>query len=138
MSTTAFVAGGYAVSWAAIVAAIALSQWLVFVWSRKKQRALASTAVFIAMWLVAFDGRALIGWKPSAATTQAAVAARPAQASCSIVTDDMSASEVEAKLGKPDETRMNEEVRGPGAAIWIYRDSRCAIHIFDDKVEFIE
>ena len=138
MNTTAFVAGGYEVTFAAIVAAVALAQWLLFLWSRKKQRALISTAVFIAMWLVAFDGRALIGWKSSAATTQASAAARPMRASCSLITDDMSASEVESKLGKPDETRMNEEVRGPGATIWIYRDSRCAIHIFDGKVEFIE
>ena len=138
MNTTAFVAGGFEVTWAAIVAAVALSQWLVFVCSRKKQRALMSTGVFIAMWLVAFDGRALLGSKTAAATTQASVAARPVRASCSLITDSMTSAEVEAKLGKPDETRMNEEVRGPGAAIWIYRDSRCAIHIFDDKVEFIE
>ena len=36
-----------------------------------------------------------------------------------------------------DEKRSDEETRGPGATIWIYRDSRCAVHMFDDKVEFI-
>ena len=68
ITTTAFTASGYEVSWAAIIVTVAVAQWLVFAWSAKKQKILISTGVFIAMWLVTFDGHALIGWKSAAAT----------------------------------------------------------------------
>jgi hypothetical protein len=138
MNATAFTTSGYEVSWAAIIVTVAVAQWLAFVWSAKKQKILISTGVFIAMWLVAFDGRALVGWKSAAATQASAVTSRATRGSCSMITNEMTGAEVESRLGKPDELRKNEEVRGPGAAIWIYRDSRCAVHLFDDKVEFIE
>ena len=138
MNTTAFTAGGFEVSWAALVAVVAVAQWLIFMWSSKKQRVLISTAVFVAMWLVAFDGRALLGWKSSAAAQAAMTSTRTTRGSCSLLTNDMASAEVQTRLGKPDEIRKNEEVRGPGATIWIYKDSRCAVHLFDEKVEFIE
>jgi hypothetical protein len=138
MNATAFTAAGFDVSWAAIIAVVAVAQLLIFVRPARKQKALISTAVFVAMWLVAFDGRALIGWKSSAAAQAAMTSTRTPRGSCSLLTNDMASAEVESRLGKPDEVRANEEVRGPGAAIWIYRDSRCAVHLFDDKVEFIE
>ena len=50
----------------------------------------------------------------------------------------MTAVDLEARLGKPDEIRPNDEVRGPGATLWIYRDSRCAVALFDGRVESTE
>jgi hypothetical protein len=138
MNTSAFTAGGYEVTWAALIAFAAVAQWLVFMWSSKKEKVLISTGAFALLWLVAFDGRTLLGWKSSAATQAAMTSTRTARGSCSLITNEMAGTEVESRLGKPDEIRRNEEVRGPGAAIWIYRDSRCAVHLFDGKVEFIE
>src|SRR5687767_2959537 len=110
MNTTAFTASGYEVSWAAIIVTVAVAQWLVFAWSAKKKKVLISTAVFIAMWLAAFDGRALIGWKSAAATQASAVTSRATRGSCSMITNDMTGADVESRLGKPDELRKNEEV----------------------------
>jgi hypothetical protein len=50
----------------------------------------------------------------------------------------MASSEVKQRLGPPDETRNDEAIRGPGAAILVYRDSRCAVHLLDERVEFID
>jgi hypothetical protein len=50
----------------------------------------------------------------------------------------MAASDVESRLGKADEVRSDEKTRGPGAATWVYRGSRCAVHLLDEKVEMVE
>jgi len=41
-------------------------------------------------------------------------------------------------MGEPHEIKPNEETRGPGAAVWKYSDVRCAVHVVDGKVEFVE
>ena len=50
----------------------------------------------------------------------------------------MSSASVKSRLGEPDEMRNDEETRGPSASKWIYRGSRCVVHVFEDKVEFID
>ncbi|MFZ2490984.1 MAG: hypothetical protein WA208_05835, partial [Thermoanaerobaculia bacterium] len=58
--------------------------------------------------------------------------------SCATLSVGMTAAEVKSRMGEPDEARPNEETRGPGATTLIYRDSRCAVHLFDSRVDLIE
>jgi len=152
MNATAFAVMNHQVTWAAVIGAVAIAQWLVlasmasFAPSKKPKsgmrksdvRLIVSSALFGALALVAFDGMALVHWKPSTPTTAAAVVAPASHASCVVVQPEMTAAQLEAKLGKPDEIRPNDEVRGPGATLWIYRDARCAVALFDGKVEMTE
>jgi hypothetical protein len=125
---------------AAIVALIALAQWMIFAVLRLLSRAKPlflgiSTGVFAIAWIVIF-AMAL----PSKATqTVAASAAANSNAfGCLAVEKGMSGDAVQQKAGKPDEKRSDEDTRGPGASIWIYRDARCSVHLLGDRVEFVE
>jgi hypothetical protein len=97
-----------------------------------------STVLFAALWLVAFDARSLLRSLPRTPRAEAAVMGRSSSGSCATLARDMTAAQVQKRLGEPDERKSDEETRGPGSTIWIYRDSRCAVHLFDNKVEFIE
>lgn len=127
-----------------IVLVVAAAQWIAFAslsaFSRnlRPRRLLASSVVFAVAWLVALDAPSLV--LAGGGATQASAAATSARraATCSAVTLGMSESEVESRLGKPDEVRSAEETRGPGAKTWVYRDSRCALQVFEGTVEFIE
>lgn len=153
MTSTLFTLSGFEVTLMGVIVAVAVAQWLVFVsasmLSRAKspksglrgseRRLIGSSVLFVALWMVAFDGRELIGWKASAATAQAsAIPTRTTRGSCALIENEMTEAKVREKLGEPDEKRPNDEIRGPGATIWVYRDSRCAVHVFDGRVEFIE
>ena len=124
-----------------ILPIVATAQLFVFallsVFSRKDgtdRKLLVSTLVFLGLWIAAFRPQ----WH-TAAKSEAAIITRSSNAvSCAMVERDMSAAKVQQRLGAPDEKKSDEETRGPGATIWIYRDSRCAVHLFDDKVDFIE
>lgn len=123
-----------------VLAIAGVAQLFVFallsVFSRKKQTdgiLMISTVAFAALWFADF--------RPQfhASRAEASVVAAPSSViSCASVSRDMTSSQVQSRIGAPDEKRSDEETRGPGATIWIYRDSRCAVHMFDDKVEFIE
>jgi hypothetical protein len=44
---------------------------------------------------------------------------------------------------KPEVARVGAscasvELRGPGASAWVYRDSRCAVHLLDGVVESVD
>lgn len=133
--THTFVIAGFTVSVAAIVAIAAVLQWLAVLAISRKRPLLVSSAILAIAWIGVFSG----GMTPTPVrTADAAVLHANPHASCSSITEDMSASEVKAKLGDPDAAKSEEETRGPGAAVWVYRDSRCAVHILDDKVEFID
>lgn len=100
---------------------------------------LGSALVFLLMWLAGFNAPSLVRTLPKTPSTQSSVLPRTSNAaSCATIARDMTAAQVQKRLGNPDEKRNDEETRGPGTTIWIYRDSRCAVHLFDDKVEFIE
>lgn len=99
---------------------------------------MVSTVLFAALWLAGFDARSLIRSFPSTPRAEASVLGRTSSGSCASIARDMSAPQVQKRLGEPDERKSDEETRGPGATIWIYRDSRCAVHLFDNKVEFVE
>lgn len=107
---------------------------------RGSERMLAVSAiVFLVMWLVGFDARSFIRSFPGTPKAEASVLSSHASSgSCALIARDMTAAQVQKKLGAPDERKSDEETRGPGSTIWIYRDSRCAVHLFDDRVEFVE
>ena len=110
----------------AVVAAIAFVK-------RVPKCLIASSLLLAVAYINAFGVR-----HESAALNAAAVTAPSGTGSCALIESGMSAGVVRAKLGQPQETRDDGKVRGPGAMTWIYRDSRCAVHLFDEKVELIE
>lgn len=122
-----------------IIAAVALAQWLVFasmsLFSRKPRGLMASSALFAFAWLAIFGSPLMARTK---ATQASAMSGGVTHGSCASVEPGMTAETLAAKVGQPDEKRPNDEARGPGATIWIYRDSRCAVHLFDGKVEVLD
>ncbi len=138
--------GPYAMTWSRLLLIGGTAQLVVFALInialpsliRVERMLLASSVLFLGAWFVAFDAQSLIRSFNKTPQLQASAIARTKSGSCVVVTRDMKASDVRSRLGEPDERRSDDETRGPGATIWIYRDSRCAVHLFDDKVEFIE
>jgi hypothetical protein len=131
---------------------VAAAQWLVFIsisaFSRSKhpksglrtseKNLLVSTGFLFVVWLAAFDAGALVSAKPKIDAAAAVTATAHGTATCAALQTGMKVSEVQTKLGKADEIRSDDNARGPGAVTWIYRDSRCAVHLLDDKVELVE
>lgn len=110
--------------------------WLVLALTRKRALMLAGAAILAGAWLwTAPAAPAVPALSKAAALVPQSKAAR---GSCAEVADGMTGDEVLKRLGEPDEVRGDEEARGPGAKILIYRGSRCAVHVFDDRVEFTE
>ena len=99
---------------------------------------LFSTIVFLGLWFAGFDARSLMRSFGSTPRAEASVLSHRSSGSCASIARDMSEAQVQKRLGEPYEKRSDEEVRGPGTTIWIYRDSRCAVHLFDNHVEFVE
>ena len=100
---------------------------------------IVSSVLFLALWLIGFDVRGFINAFPGTPRAEASVlSSRRSSGSCASIARDMTAAQVQKKLGEPDERKSDEETRGPDSTIWIYRDSRCAVHLFDNKVEFVE
>lgn len=76
---------------------------------------------------------------PAAAPVQASViAASASKGTCSSLEPGDKAEKAKTILGKPDEVVSASHVRGPGAEVWRYAGSRCAVHVYDGKIEFIE
>ena len=135
-----------------IILAVAVLQWIAFVTisamattkAPKKglrivdRNLIFSTAAFLVLWLGALDVTGAWGPKSPSAVTEAAMAARTPGASCATIAVGMGEAEVRKKMGKPDEVRPDEETRGPGAQMLIYRGARCAVHLFEKKVEFVD
>lgn len=130
--THVFDIAGFTFSVATVVAVAAVVQFVIVLIAGGKRAIPISALIFAGAWLAIFSAN------KTAAAQAAVIAPAKSHGSCSSITEDMPAADVKTKLGDPDETRSEEETRGPGAAMWIYRDSRCAVHILDDKVEFID
>jgi hypothetical protein len=144
---------GLQLSPAALISIIALLQFMILAaasafsgraGAKKKMRVtdfalMGSAAVFVVALTLAHMSTAP-KQESAGAPAQASVVAKSstARGSCNSVRRDMTTYQVEQNLGKADELRPDEETRGPGAVVWIYRDSRCAVHMFEDKVEFVE
>lgn len=125
---------------AAIVALAALAQFVALavltMMSRAKPLFLAaSSGVFAVAWIVIF-ALALPSKKTASVAADAGGSSKAF--GCLAVDKGMNGGIVEQKAGKPDEKRSDEDTRGPGASIWIYRDARCSVHMLGEKVEFVE
>jgi hypothetical protein len=114
-----------------IVAAAVL--WLALAATRKRVPMLIGSAILAFAWLAQIDLHQTAVVKASTMTPATA-----SKGSCASIAAHMSEADVKGRLGEPDETRGDEETRGPGARMMIYRASRCAVHLFDGKVEFVE
>jgi len=104
--------------WTAILAIVALVQWLVFAvlsvistekppkfgMRRVERNLLFSTGAIALVWLVSFDAKAVV-FGPSTSTQASAASAQesgPAgNATCAAVAVGMSGSDVKSKLGTP-------------------------------------
>ena len=140
------------ITWVTIVVAVAFVQWLIFAFrsfaapatSKKLMRPtertfLISSGVLMVAWLAAFLPPVLAAsTAKKSAIAKASVAGSQSHGSCAAIATKEGAAEVESKLGKPDEKLNDEAVRGPGATTWVYRDTRCAVHVMDNEVDFVE
>lgn len=138
------------IRWQLLVALIGSIQWLAIAgWSsfsrarfarngtmRHVEKALVlSSVVMVLSWLVHLDPTRL--WKASQPVAVASTATTT-RGSCATIEEGMTIAQVKTRLGEPDEVRANEETRGPGAKTFVYRGRRCAVHLFHERVDFIE
>ena len=96
--------------------------------------ALVTTIAFGASWA------AVLLWpsETKAETRVTAKATSSGGAACATIDVGDTEAEVRKRLGAPAQTRDEQDLRGPGAAAWIYPDSRCAVHMLAGKVESVE
>lgn len=153
VATTAFALGGYNITWVGLLAVAATLQLIAFAtWSgsskakfaksgmRKCDLALLLSGVaFLAIWSFAFDANALIRevTTPAAVSQASMTSTREVKPSCASLQNGMTIAQVRKKVGAPDQVIKEEDVRGPGAQVWIYTD-RCAAHVFEGQLEFVE
>ncbi|HEY2323968.1 MAG TPA: hypothetical protein VGJ82_14020 [Thermoanaerobaculia bacterium] len=127
----------------AIVAA-AFAQWAFFAFrallapQKAKAPLLISSGILFAAWIAAFLPPLLAEESARKATMEASAVTSRTHGTCAAVQAGDSAASVAKKLGPPDEKLNDESVRGPAATTWIYRDTRCAVHIIDNEVDFVE
>ena len=123
-----------------ILLGIVLLQWLVVVaisFVKRMPKALLACTAILALGYVNTFGVSRDRLKP-VSTAGTLPAPSVGTVNCALVEPGMTADAVRTKLGAPRETRDDGKTRGPGAVTWIYRDSRCAVHLLDEKVELVE
>jgi hypothetical protein len=103
---------------------------------RRAEKNLVASSILLALtWIAQIDPAFLwSGTGPSAS----AASLNPAGSSCARVSPGMSVNELKKKMGEPTRSTPDEETRGPGAVTLYYDASRCAVHVFDGKVEFVD
>jgi hypothetical protein len=97
--------------------------------------------IWLSLVFVASAAVARSATSPGAKKEQAEPAATTAHVSrgtCASLKVGMKARDVRASMGEPDEVRSEEDVRGPEAEAWVYRASRCSVHVLSGKVDFID
>ncbi|MCM2315258.1 MAG: hypothetical protein NDJ92_08915 [Thermoanaerobaculia bacterium] len=87
---------------------------------------------------VAFAVRAVTAPKKPSPEEDAAIQASKQQGTCANLSLGMKAGEVRRLMGEPDELRSEEDVRGPDAEVWVYKTSRCSVHVLSGRVDFID
>ena len=125
--------GGVAALWMMTLIAGAVS------WEKPRKGKARQTDLFVlvmslmagAIWIAALMPR-------TAATPVANTAARARSGTCALIAPGDTDAKVKERMGQPDEVRSEEETRGPASHVWIYSDSRCAVHFFVNRVESIE
>jgi len=146
----AFSVAGHPATWALVVAVVLTQFVAIALWSgfsrakfakagmRSSERALlGSSALLLTTWLVVFDVMSLMKENVAPGAAQASVSGSVAKGSCASLRNGMRSSEIRSKVGDPDQVIAEDDVRGPGAEVWIYKD-RCAAHVFQSKLEFVE
>jgi hypothetical protein len=144
---------GRHVPWTLLLLAVVALVWLVFaalsafsksgfprgeMRTSERNLVISSVALLLA-WGVAFDALSLV--RTTSGATQAsaiAIAKRTTSGSCASLKSGMTAEEVTWAIGKADEVRNDEKMRGPGTETWLYRTSRCSVHLLDGKVEVVD
>lgn len=136
--------GPYSLSILTAVTAVVAALWLLTLLlaavlpARKNGRGIRGVDAFVIILTIAFGLAWFVGllYTPQRSTSQPTMATR--SSSCVSVKVGQAESKVRELLGEPDEIRPEEEVRGPGADVWIYRDSRCAVHYLAGNVISVE
>lgn len=116
------------------VGGVWLATLFVALLSRSKAAQIASvvsTLAFAAIW-----SRTLFLSDPASARVKADPVR--AGASCASVEPGQTEAALRTRLGEPSEIRDEAELRGPNASAWVYRDSRCAVHLLNGVVESVE
>ncbi|HEX7191718.1 MAG TPA: hypothetical protein VF381_09115 [Thermoanaerobaculia bacterium] len=130
--------------WVIAIVAAGFAQWFFFAVrtlrapKESKTPVLISSGVLFVAWMAAFLPPLLAEESARKATSDAAMTAARTHGSCAAVQAKDSAASAAKILGQPDEKLNDEANRGPGATTWIYRDTRCAVHIIDNEVDFVE
>jgi hypothetical protein len=140
--------GDYAVTPLVLIAVGATVQWMVFalvsLFSRERQpkkglraqeRNLLVSSIFGAVAFFVQIEQSPIMKRPAALQASALTTSK---GSCAQIEEGMTVEAVKAKMGAPDETRAEEELRGPGASVMLYRSSRCAVHVLDRVVDSVD
>lgn len=97
----------------------------------------AGLVLFLAVLFLATRDAAVAA-APATAPLQASLAPSPSRGTCSSLEPGDEAEKAREVLGKPDEVTSASHVRGPGAEVWRYDGSRCSVHVYDGRIEFIE
>jgi len=104
---------------------------------RPSEKMLATAAAIAAVASLAWIGMSGMLRPVSPAAAAAAVSPTPT-VSCATIAPGMSEDDVTRRMGRPDEKRTDEETRGPGAAILVYRQARCAVYLYGGRVESVD
>jgi hypothetical protein len=119
-----------------MILGIAVSQWIAVVainFFKRMPKVLAASSLVLAIGVISS-----FGVRRDSAALSAAALPQHSEGSCALIEPGMAADVVRTKLGQPSEVRDDGRTRGPGAVTWVYRDSRCAVHLLDERVELVE
>ena len=136
---------GYQLTLSTLVLAALAAVWLltlligVMSWEKGRGRFRTTDIAVLAVSVIAGGAWIfiLLPRSEAAAVAEAGMLSKP-RATCAVIEPGQTEEMVKSKLGDPDEIRGEEELRGPASNVWIYRDSRCAVHFFGNVVESIE
>lgn len=128
---------GYTLTTKALPVVIALLLWLVIFllavsWPRRKRgRTLdvlagLATVALCVVWQQTFYATPRVTVSPEIAGT------------CPPAEPGTHGAALRDSAGAPDRIVSEEETRGPGATVWVYDKSRCAVHMLGDAVEYTE
>lgn len=90
-----------------------------------------SSVLVFSAWSLQFEQKPA---QPAVTVTTSAATGGP----CYSVQPGMKISDVESRLGKPDRVEPEDEVRGPGAQVYLYDSSQCSVHLVTDTVEWAD
>ena len=113
--------------WLAVAAS---AVWLALTMTRSRRLMLIGSAILAVAWLAQLEMKRTPAAQASMITKQ--------KGSCASIAEGMTTAEVKRRVGEPDEIRADEETRGPGARMLVYRGSRCTVHLFEDRVELVD